>query len=73
MKEVKGIIDRFEGEYAVIEIGNETKDILKSSLPKQAKVGDVIYFKGDQIVVDKEETEKLRKEIEDLMDEVWDD
>ncbi len=73
MKKIKGIIDRFEGEYAVIEIGNETKDILKSSLPKQAKVGDVIYFNGDQIVVDKEETEKLRKEIEDLMDEVWDD
>ncbi|UZJ78634.1 DUF3006 domain-containing protein [Fictibacillus sp. KU28468] len=73
MKKIKGIIDRFEGEYAVIEIGNETKDILKSSLPKQAKVGDVIYFKDDKIVVDKEETEKLRKEIEDLMDEVWDD
>ncbi len=73
MKKVKGIIDRFEGEYAVIEIGNETKDILRSSLPEEAKVGDVIYFKDDKIVVDKEETEKLRKEIEDLMDEVWDD
>ncbi|WP_062231914.1 DUF3006 domain-containing protein [Fictibacillus sp. FJAT-27399] len=73
MKKVKGIIDRFEGEYAVIEIGNETKDILRTLLPKQAKAGDVIYFKDNEIVINKEETEKLRKEIEDLMDEVWDD
>ncbi|MED2974275.1 DUF3006 domain-containing protein [Fictibacillus sp. B-59209] len=73
MKKLKGIIDRFEGQYAVIEIGNETKDLLRSSLPKEANVGDVIYFKDDKVTVDKEATEKLRKEIEDLMDEVWDD
>ncbi len=73
MKKTKGIIDRFEGEYAVIEIGNETKDVLRSSLPKEAQVRDVLYFVDVKMVIDKEETEKLRKEIEDLMDEVWDD
>ncbi|UZJ79586.1 DUF3006 domain-containing protein [Fictibacillus sp. KU28468] len=36
MKKVKGIIDRFEGEYAIIEFGNKTEDILRTSLPKQA-------------------------------------
>ncbi|MDN4526351.1 DUF3006 domain-containing protein [Fictibacillus fluitans] len=73
MKKVKGIIDRFEGKYAVVEIGNETRDILRSNLPEHVQTGDVVYFKGDKVVVDKEETEKRRKEIEDLMDEVWED
>ncbi|WP_308302393.1 hypothetical protein [Bacillus sp. V5-8f] len=34
-------------------------------------VGDVLLFDGDKITVSKEETKKLRKEIEDLMDDVW--
>ncbi|RXY98381.1 DUF3006 domain-containing protein [Fictibacillus sp. S7] len=73
MKKIKGIIDRIEGEYAVVEIGNETRDILRSILPKNVQTGDVVYFQGDKVLVDKEQTEKRRKEIEDLMDEIWED
>ncbi|KSU83867.1 DUF3006 domain-containing protein [Fictibacillus enclensis] len=73
MKKIKGIIDRIEGEYAVVEIGNETRDILRSILPKNVQTGDVVYFQGDEVLVDKEQTEKRRKEIEDLMDEIWED
>jgi hypothetical protein len=70
---MKGIIDRFEGDIAVVEIDGKTKDFPKSIFPKEAEVGDVIIIDGDKITVDKIATEKLRKEIEDLMNEVWED
>lgn len=73
MKQYKGIIDRFEGDLAVIEIDGITKDYDKSILPKGAQVGDMLLFKGDQISILKNETEKLRKDIEALMDELWED
>jgi Protein of unknown function (DUF3006) len=70
---MKGIIDRFEGNIVVVEIDGETKDFPKSIFPKEAEVGDVIIINGDKITVDKNATEKLRKEIEELMNEVWED
>jgi hypothetical protein len=73
MKKVKGIIDRFEGDIAVVEINGKTQDFPKSIFPKEAEVGDVVIIDGDTVAVDKKETEKLRKEIEELMNEVWED
>ena len=69
----KGIIDRFEGELAVVEFDDEMKDIPKSKLPKEETVGDVLIFDGDKITIAKEETSKLKKEIDDLMDELFED
>ncbi|EGD51879.1 hypothetical protein TheetDRAFT_1271 [Thermoanaerobacter ethanolicus JW 200] len=57
------IIDRFEGECAVIEYGDKTFNFPKELLPKEAKEGDVLKF---DIRIDKEKTEKRRKAIEDL-------
>ncbi|MFD6440549.1 DUF3006 domain-containing protein [Peribacillus sp. NPDC060186] len=71
---VQGIIDRFEGKIAVVEIdGGDMKDFPKRSLPKGAKVGDMLIIDGDKITISKEGTEKLRKEIDDLMDELFED
>jgi hypothetical protein len=70
---MKGIIDRFEGDIVVVEIDGETQDFPKSIFPKEAEVGDVVNIDGDKVTVDKKATEKLRKEIEDLMNEVWED
>lgn len=70
---MKGIIDRFEGDIAVIEINGKTQDFPKSILPKKAVVGDVIEITGNKAKILKTETEKLRKEIEDLMNDVWED
>lgn len=47
------------------------KDIPKNKLPKRVKVEDVLIFDGDKITIDKNETGKLKKEIEDLMDELF--
>jgi hypothetical protein len=73
MKKIKGIIDRFEGDIVVVEIDGETQDFPKSIFPKEAEVGDVVNIDVDKITVDKKATEKLRREIEELMNEVWED
>lgn len=69
----KGIIDRFEGEIAVVEFEKEMKDIPKADLPEKAQAGDVLIFEGDTITISAEETAKLKKEIDDLMDELFED
>ncbi|MFE4145295.1 DUF3006 domain-containing protein [Peribacillus sp. YIM B13472] len=71
---VQGIIDRFEGKIAVVEIeGGDMKDFPKISLPKGAKVGDMLIIDGNTITISKEGTKQLRKEIDDLMDELFED
>jgi len=69
----KGIIDRFEGDLAVVEFNDTMEDIPKDKLPKEAAVGDVLVFNGDKITIDTKETAKLKQEIEDLMDELFED
>lgn len=69
----KGIIDRFEGDLAVIEFDDEMKDIPKSQLPEGAEVGDMLIFNGDQISIDYEGRNKLAKEIEDLANELFEE
>ncbi|WP_284680328.1 DUF3006 domain-containing protein [Aceticella autotrophica] len=57
------IIDRFEGDWAVIEYGEKFFNFPKELLPKDAKEGDVLSF---YVQIDKKETEKRKKIIEDL-------
>lgn len=71
---LQGIIDRFEGEFAVVEIeGTEMKDFPKSVLPRGAKIGDVLIINGDEITISNKNTKRLRKEVNDLMDELFED
>ncbi|RID88762.1 DUF3006 domain-containing protein [Peribacillus asahii] len=69
----KGIIDRFEGDLAVVEFNDTMEDIPKAKLPKEAGIGDVLIFDGDKIIIDTKKKAKLKQEIEDLMDELFDD
>lgn len=62
------IIDRFEGNFAVIEYEDITFNFPKELLPKEAKEGDVLKF---DITIDREETEKRRKAIEDLTKDLF--
>jgi hypothetical protein len=70
---MKGIIDRFEEDWAVVEIDGETKDFDRAIFPEEAVAGDVVKIEGNKVTILKDETKQLRKEIEDLMDEVWED
>lgn len=74
MKRRRGIIDRFEGDLAVVEFGEVMEDIPKSRLPESIKSGDVLWFYEDgKIEVDVDEKQRLSKEIDELMDELWED
>ncbi|MEK3888334.1 DUF3006 domain-containing protein [Bacillus sp. FSL K6-3431] len=70
---MKGIIDRFEEDWVVVEVNGVTKDFKRTIFPKEAVTGDMVKIEGNKVTVLKSETEKRRKEIEDLMDDVWED
>lgn len=64
---MKYTIDRFEGDYAVVELENQTFiNIPKEGLPQNVKEGDIINIEIDDI-----ETQKRKEQIEKLMNDVW--
>lgn len=66
---IKVIIDRFEGEFAVCEKDDRTMvDIPRQLLPEEAKEGHVLNI---NISIDIEETEKRKKIIEELTEDIW--
>ncbi|MCB2290661.1 DUF3006 domain-containing protein [Clostridium sp. CS001] len=70
---MKGIIDRFEGKYAVVEVeGGRMIDVDKSQLPLGVKEGMVIQI-AESITIDIEETKKRKREIEELTKDLWEE
>ena len=64
---MKYTIDRFEGNFAVVELENEKfVDIPREAIRPEAKEGDII-----SVMVDKETTAKRKKEIEDMTKDMW--
>jgi len=62
------IIDRFEGDYAVIEYAGSTFNLPRVLLPQHAKEGDVLQ---GQLTVDDDTTAKRRERIQTLMNELF--
>lgn len=62
------IIDRFEGEYVLIEYNRKIFHMPKVLLPKGAKEGDIITI---EITVDKETTEKRKQSAGKLADRLY--
>ena len=68
----RGIIDRFEGDYAVVEFDNEImENIEKARLPVDAKEGDIILIENDCIFIDCIETENRKHNVNKLMDKLF--
>jgi transcription elongation factor len=66
-----GIIDRFEGEFAVVELENmKMLNIEKNKLPKEVKEGYVINIENE-ITIDYIETDKRKNKIEELTKDLW--
>ena len=63
---MKIIIDKFEGDFAVCEIEKGRFVNVPKCLFEDAKEGDVI-----SITVDKDETEKRKEKIENLMNDLF--
>lgn len=69
-KTYSGIIDRFEGDYAVILIGpeqEETLDVRRSLLPEETEEGDIVSF---SLSVKKNKTAKAKKEVSDMIEKL---
>lgn len=71
----RGAIDRFEGKYGVVEIAENTEDILITDLPPSAQAGDSIVWdeKLNKWVIDSDETKRMKNEIDTLIDELFED
>jgi diphthamide synthase subunit DPH2 len=63
---MKVIIDRFEGDVAIVEIEEGKLTTLKKELIPYAKEGDVI-----EIIINHQETEKRKKHISNLMSKAF--
>lgn len=69
---MKGIIDRFEGDYAVVEFdGRQMNDIRIRDLPVGVKEGDVIRLLDGKYVLDELETERIKKETVAMFEKLW--
>ncbi|SDZ06089.1 Protein of unknown function [Proteiniborus ethanoligenes] len=69
---MKGIIDRFEENFAVVELEDNTmQNIPKELLPREAEEGTVIIIDGERIYIDKDETLERKKRIDELFDELF--
>lgn len=69
---MKGIIDRFEGKFAIIEL--EDRKIIKVEaryIPEACNEGDCIYKLNDIWHLDTEGTEMRKKRLAELMDDVF--
>ncbi len=66
---MKFIIDRFEGDIAIIEISeNKFVDMPRVLIPNDANEGDII-----NICVDKDATQERLSNIKKLEESLWED
>lgn len=63
---MKVIIDRFEGEFAVVELPDGNMANMPKCLLEKASEGDVV-----DISVDEGETEKRKKRVSSLMNDLF--
>ncbi|HAE0520950.1 TPA_asm: DUF3006 domain-containing protein [Salmonella enterica subsp. enterica serovar Enteritidis str. P125109] len=74
MKKRKGIIDRIEEKWVVVEFDDGMRDILISRFPMRVESGDVIWMdEYGHIEKDERERQRLSDEIDELMEELWED
>lgn len=61
------IIDRFEGDFAVVELEDSSMINMPILLiPEEAEEGDIL-----EITIDRDEIENRRKNIEKLCEDLW--
>lgn len=67
------IVDRFEGEYAVLlDEAEKTINVPRNSLSEDTREGNVVFLTEDGIYhKDMEKTEERKECIRKLMDTLW--
>jgi len=61
-------IDRFEGDFAVVETTNGFVSVPRTEIPSNAKEGDVLVLS-----IDNNETEARKKRIDGMMNSLFKD
>ena len=61
------IIDRFEGDYAVLETDSGMVNIHRAHLPSAAREGDVVSYSNGGYSIDKNSTGELRDAVRDKL------
>lgn len=70
----KGIIDRFEEDWAVIELEDGGfMDIHMSNLPSNASEGSVVFIENNKATLLPEETQARKRHIGKLMENLFGD
>jgi hypothetical protein len=70
---MKGIVDRYEGNYVVIEIEGVTKDFAKTNVNPSVRAGDSVELIDGRWEKDEVETDLRAKKIKGLMENMWED
>lgn len=71
---MKMTITEFDGEQAICETEHrEAIQVPRVRLPHAATIGDWLEWRGRSIRILREETNNRRQEIDDLMDELFED
>jgi hypothetical protein len=69
---MKGIIDRFEGEFVIVEWDDRGRvEISRNLIPKNAREGDCLVQLGDKYIIDEGETQRRKCEIKKLANDLW--
>jgi len=67
---LRGVVDRIEGEYVILEVEGEVLDIKKVLMPEEIKEGDIVELVDGNYVILSDETARRKKTIEDLFNEL---
>ena len=69
----KFIVDRIEGDKAVLECENGDMNLELKALPKNIKEGDVINFQENSYFLNSDETKARKEKIKNLMNSLFED
>ena len=59
-----GIVDRFEGDFVVVEIGDKMVNFPRSESPAMLAEGNVVIVQDDRIVgIDQLETQRIENDM----------
>ncbi len=65
------ILERFEGDFALIEINGEISKISRKYVDDSVCAGDVLVKKGDIYYSDLDKTKARRKKLAELTDSLF--
>lgn len=69
---MEGIVDRFEDDRVIVEVGDKLLIFKRSLFPETLKEGDMVIFKEGHFLVNEKRTEDRKEYIDNLFDSLID-